>query len=69
MGQNNSTTNDCIDVSLRSAAQRDSIDSVHLYIYTGLQPSGTVPVIPISCILKNRLNSLRAELNSIVEVN
>ena len=29
MGQNNSTTNDCIDVSLQLAAQRDRISSVH----------------------------------------
>ena len=28
-GQNSSTENDCIDVSLRSAAQRDRIGSVH----------------------------------------
>ena len=28
-GQNSSTANDCINVSLRSAAQRDRIDSVH----------------------------------------
>ena len=28
-GQNSSTANDCIDVSLRSAAQRDCIGSVH----------------------------------------
>ena len=28
-GQNSSTANDCIDVSLRSAAQRDRIGSVH----------------------------------------
>ena len=28
-GQNSSTANDCIDVSLRSVAQRDRIGSVH----------------------------------------
>ena len=29
MGQNSSTTNDCINVSLRSTVQRDRIGSVH----------------------------------------
>ena len=28
-GQNSNTANDCIDVSLRSVAQRDGIGSVH----------------------------------------
>ena len=28
-GQNSNTTNDCIDVSLRSAAQQNIISSVH----------------------------------------
>ena len=32
-GQINSTTNKRIDVSLRSAAQRDNIDSVHELIF------------------------------------
>ena len=35
--------NDCIDVSLRSAAQRDRIGSIHyLIVITSQQPNGTV---------------------------
>ena len=48
------TTNERNDVSLRSVAQGDSIDSVHeLILITSQQPSGTVLCSKTKCFYTN----------------
>ena len=61
-------------MAYRSVAQRDSIGSVHqpntyyIYIYTGLQPSGTMPVIHYPVHRNHRLNSIRAKMQNDNEI-
>ena len=63
-------------MAYRYVAQRDSIGSVHqsstyyiyIYIHTGLQPSGTVPVIRYPAHHNHRLNLIRAKMQNDNEI-